>query len=186
MRSFDIPGPPPAGNRGMQLPSLESVKAAANLQPPSMTNFLRYSARLKTDALLKLGYVSFLRLFGKLAPKKEQQVRSGSLRALQGNVRRMKKLTEEALLHQCKNFQENLKFAYFYRLVDQMAARLTESLLEGFAHYGDDAQAAGAGFARRQSDKEHTVQTLTEMAISADKVGRKIADLRSNVSRLRV
>jgi hypothetical protein len=185
MRAFDIHGTVPAEDRQIELPSLENVKASTNLQPPSMVAFLRYSARLRTDAMLKLGYVSILRLFGKLAPNREQQVRNRSLRALQGNVRRMKKLTEEALLHQCKNYRENLKFAYFYKLVDGMASRLTEALLEGFELYGDDAVTAGEGFARHQSDRERTVETLTKMAVSADEVGRRIADLRSNVSRIR-
>ncbi|KPJ77060.1 MAG: hypothetical protein AMJ54_09245 [Deltaproteobacteria bacterium SG8_13] len=185
MQSFDIAGPVSMRDRRMELPPLESIKAAANLQPPPMVAFLRYSARLRTDALLKLGIVSFLKLVGKLAPNKEQRARSGRRRALQGNVRRMKKLTEDALLHQCKNYRENLKFAYLYKLVDLMAARLTESLLEGFQVYGDDAQTAGEGISQHHSDKERTVKTLTQMADSAGELGRKIADLRSNVSRIR-
>ena len=160
------------------------TKAAANLQPPAMTAFLRYSAKLRTDALLKLGFVSVLKLIGRLAPGKEQRARSGRLRALQGNVRRMKKLTEDALVHQCKNYRENLKFAYLYKLVELMAVRLTESLLESFQVYGNDAQAAGEGISQHQSDKERTVETLTDMADSADEVSRRIDSLRSDVSRM--
>ena len=184
MRSLDVPGPALLQDRAMALPSMENVKAAVNLQPPPMVTFLRYSARLRTDAVLKLGVVSVLKLFGRLAPNKKQRARSFRLRALQGNVRRMKKLTEDALLHQCKNYRENLKFAYLYKLVDAMAAKLTESLLESFQGYGDDAESAGEGIARHQSDKERTVETLTKMAVSVDEVGRRIADLRSQVTRL--
>ena len=184
MQSFDISGPTATQNHLVKLPSLESVKAAAKLRPPAMTAFLRYSARLRTDALLKLGFVSVLKLIGKLAPGKDQRARRGRLRALQGNVRRMKKLTEDALVHQCKNYRENLKFAYLYKLVDVTAVKLTESLLENFQVYGDDAQAAGEGITRFQSDKERTVETLTEMADSADAVSRRIDSLRSDVSRM--
>ena len=182
MKSVNLTGPPVAGERRLQLPSLENVKTATKLRPPAMITLLRYTAKLRTDAILKLGYVSALKLFGRLLPEKQQRVRDGRLRALQGNVRRMKKLTADALLHQCKNYRENLKFAYFYKLVDAMAAELTESLLESFRIYGDDAQTAAEGLHRHQSDKERTLETLTEMASSADKVGRSIADLRSNVS----
>ena len=184
MQSFDIPAPTAAQDRLVKLPSLESVKAAANLQPPAMTAFLRYSAKLRTDALLKLGFVSVLKLIGRLAPGKEQRARSGRLRALQGNVRRMKKLTEDALVHQCKSYRENLKFAYLYKLVELMAVRLTESLLESFQVYGNDAQAAGEGISQHQSNKERTVETLTDMADSADAVSRRIDSLRSDVSRM--
>ena len=184
LQSFDLPGPSASPNHLVKLPSLESVKAAANLRPPAMTAFLRYSARLRTDALLKLGFVSVLKLIGKLAPGKEQRARSGRLRALQGNVRRMKKLTEDALVHQCKNYRENLKFTYLYKLVDVMAVRLTESLLESFQVYGDDAQTAGEGMSQHQSDKERTVETLTKMADSADAVSRRIDSLRSDVARM--
>ena len=185
MRSFDISNPTTARDQLTALPSMENVKAASNLQPPPMVTFLRYSAKLRTDAILKLGYVSVLNLFGKLVPGKKQQARRGRLRALQGNVRRMKKLTEEALLHQCKNYRENLKFAYLYKLVDVVAAKFTESLLESFQVYGDDADAAEAGVVRHRSDKERTVQALMNMADSADEVGRRIADLRSDVSQVR-
>lgn len=184
MRSFDISNPTTARGQMRALPSLENVKAASNLQPPPMVTFLRYSAKLRTDAILKLGYVSALNLFGKLAPGKKQQARRGRLRALQGNVRRMKKLTEEALLHQCKNYRENLKFAYLYKLVDAVAAKFTESLLESFQVYGDDADAAETGVVRHHSDKERTVEALMKMADSADEVGRRIADLRSDVSQI--
>ena len=186
IQSFGIPNPPPVGSRQLELPSLQSVKAAANLQPPPMATFLRYSAKLKTDALLKLGFVSVLKLVDKLAPGKQQRMRRGRLRALQGNVRRMKKLTEEALLHQCKNYRENLKFAYLYKLVDLMAVRLTESLLESFRVYGDDAEAAGDGIALHQSDKERIMAALKEMSYTAEEVGRRIDGLRSDVSRIDV
>ena len=184
MQSFGIASPAPVQDSPMVLPSLESVKAAANLQPPPMVAFLRYSARLRTEALLQSGIVSLLKLVGKLAPGKAQRTRRGRLRALQGNVRRMKKLTEEALLHQCKNYRENLKFAYLYKLADLMAARLTESMLENLQVYGDDAQAAVEGISRHRTDKRQTVAVLTKMAASADAVGRRISDLRSNVSRI--
>lgn len=142
------PGGGPETARGA-LVDLEAVKETRGLDVPSAAATLEYSGVLKTEAFMKLG---FYRLSGAL---KKLFTRKGSdadrdVPALRAGVARMKKETEASLSFYFKNYRENIKYQYFFKLIESVSEELFIQLSSRLESSGDDFAelqrlAAGAG-----------------------------------------
>ncbi len=93
----------------------------------------------------------------------------------------MKRLTEESLQFQFKDYRENLKFAYLFRLVEEVAPRLVETLTDRFQAYGGDTTEISAHFDRQHSDREHIAALIKDMQVSAGDIDDMISRLRQAV-----
>lgn len=164
----------------IELPSVESVKNAAGLKLPPMVAFLRYTARIKTEAFLNLGFFSVVRGFQKLL-KKNRPAGESQIRALASSVRRMKKLTEESLLYQCKDYRENLKFKYFYKLVDAVSATMAETVLARFQAFGVDTTTALEQIQQQRSSREQVDSKIRAMQVQADGIRDKLNRLQKEI-----
>lgn len=142
------PGGSPEAGRG-PLVDLEAVKQSRGFDVPSAAATLEYSGVLKTEAFMKLGFYRLSGALKKLFTRKE----SGPDRdvpALRSGVARMKKEIEASLSFYFKNYRENIKYQYFFKLIESVSEELYVQLSSRFESSGDDfvelqRMAAGAG-----------------------------------------
>jgi GTPase SAR1 family protein len=174
----------PEGLRRVELPSLDSLKQISGLKLPPLVTFLRYSAKIKSEAFMKLGAFTFIKFMRRISKKKDQPANATQLKALQGSVKRMKQLTKRSIVYQCKDYRENLKFKYLFILIELASHKLTETLLERFRLYGNDTIEIIEKIGRHQSNKQQAVKIINEMASMAIVTQAKIGDLRERVKRL--
>jgi hypothetical protein len=184
MRDLGIAGARGAENRRMALPGVDAVKEETNLKLPALVAFLRYSARIKTEAFLNLGFFSLVKAFRKLLKKNDSPGSQTQVKALHRGVKRMKQLTGESILYQCKDYRENIKFKYLFKLVDEMGRRLSETLSDQFQSVGTETAVMMGQLKDRRAEKEQTVAKLAEMADLAASAMDRTTRLRRQIERL--
>jgi GTP-binding protein EngB required for normal cell division len=183
LHDFEAEGHPKTLPPAFEPPDIEAVKVTTGLRLPPLVSFLQYSNRIKAEAFVHAGYFSVLKIFKKVY-KNSDSVRSNAyVKALQRSVRRMKQQTEESLLFECKNYRENLKFAYLHRLVEEVTQRITEDLTDRFRIFGDGTAVVTSHARRLQPDKEQAAATLRKMEILVTATGEKMRHLRLQIER---
>ena len=167
------------------VPDLESVKRSIGLSLPPAAATMRYSAQIKTDAVLRLGWYALLRLVRRALKKPLGEMGDEQIQALQDGIRRMKRETERSIQEHFRDYQENIKFQYLRKLVDAAGQHLFESLAEHFQIYVSDLKTLAQSMHGERSDKEQIIEALR--AITADMAGiqSRIEALRRDVGEMR-
>jgi len=181
LNGFDIDRRPDRHFRPQDLPSVAAVKESAGLKLPPLVAFLGYSTQIKTEAFISLGFFSVTKFFKTVFKRKETGYKGSHVKALQKSVRRMKRLTEDSLQFQFKDYRENLKFTYLFRLLEEVAQRLVETLTDRFQAYGSDTTEISAHFDRQLSDRQHIATLIKDMQITAGDIDDMISRLRQAV-----
>jgi len=129
---------PASGDNQRAMLDLEDVKKAAGLKLPVAATSMRYSAKVRTEAVVRLGFYSVLKMFKKVFKKPLKNEQEEQMLALAAGVKRMKGETESAIVFHFKNYRENFKFQYVLKLVDFASAHLHSALLERLRAYDTD------------------------------------------------
>jgi hypothetical protein len=106
------------------------VKGDAGLSIPPLVTTLRYSGRIKTEAILRLGLYNTLRAMRKLLKKRTGGELESAMRSLDDSVRRIKEQLRESIAAHLLDYKENLKYQYFFKLVDAVSISLYEALVD--------------------------------------------------------
>ena len=109
---------------------LKSVKTATIKFSPLMAR-IRFQARTKTISFMHLGGGQFIKLFKKIT-QKPVEPREAERAALRSAVKSYQKETIKSLKFLFKDFQENLKYQYFFKLADAMVNEFKQVLQERF------------------------------------------------------
>lgn len=165
------------------LPDFDAVKAAAGLHLPPLVPFLEYSNRIKTEAFINAGYFSLLKLFKKIFHHQSPTRTSSTAKMLQRSVRQMKIQTEESVLFQCKNYRENLKFAYLHRLVEEATQRFADNLMDRFRIFANGTVEMTNHVSQLENDKDRAIETVREMEEIVASTGEKMTSLRLQIER---
>jgi len=181
LNGFDISRRPDRHFSPQDLPSVAAVKESAGLKLPPLVAFLGYSTQIKTEAFISLGYFSVARFFKSVFKRKDTGHKGSHVKALQKSVRRMKRLTEDSLQFQFKDYRENLKFTYLFRLLEEVAQRLVETLTDRFQAYGGDTTDISAHFDRQLSDRQRIASLIEEMQVTAGDIDDMMSRLRQAV-----
>ncbi len=151
-----------------RLPGLEVIRQTSRLQLPPANAAMRYSAKVKTEAIMRLGAYKFLRGFRKLLRKPADPGQGEEMRALQDGVERMKRETERSLLFHFKDYRENIKFGYIFKMVESASVQITDGLLERFEIYESDLAQMVALIDESQAVKTEQEASFREIAANAD------------------
>jgi hypothetical protein len=163
---------------------LESVKQVTRLALPPAAATMRYSANIKTEAVMRLGFYSLVRALRKALKKSVGAEKSEEIKALKGGIRKMKSETERSINAMFKDYRENVKFQYMHRLAELAGQRLYETLTEQFGAYVGDVQALVAAIADRRSDKERVDGALGAIEKSITALLRDLENVRKEVQLL--
>lgn len=163
------------------LPGLETIRQTACLKLPPAGAAMRYSAKVKTEAIMRLGAYKLLRGFRKLIRKPVAADRQEEIQALKDGVERMKKETERSVLFHFKDYRENIKFRYIFQMVESAATQISDALLDRFQTYEDDLTQMAESIDATQADKSSRADALREFAAGTDLLYQRAQRLRDAV-----
>ncbi len=160
---------------------LEDVKKVAGLKLPAAATSMRYSAKVRTEAVVRLGVYSVLKLFKKAFKKPLKNEQEEQMLALADGVKRMKGETEAALIFHFKNYRENFKFQYAFKLVEFATSHLHRTLLERLRAYDTDLTELTGVMETRGDQRERMIALMDETTGELQKIQLEIEKARDRM-----
>jgi flagellin-like hook-associated protein FlgL len=149
--------------------------------PPKLMAAMQYSAKIRTEAIVRLGFYRVSRNLKILFRKPAERKGGHTAKALQDAVRRMKQETEKSIVFHMKDYRENLKFGYLFKLVDAASEDVAQAVLSRFQAYFSDLSTTVARLGARQNNKDQAMQVLDEMDKVVQELNVKINRVREEV-----
>ena len=167
----------------IELPDMDSIKSIAGLSLPPAVASLRYSAKIKTEAVMRLGFYTVVKLFKRLFKKPIQIQNEEEIRAIKDGVVRIKRETERSIIFLFKDYRENIKFQYLFRLVEAVSNKLYGTLLERFQTYVADLSNVVELVGDKRLDKERTSEHMRAMELTVRGINHRIKAVRDKIDR---
>jgi hypothetical protein len=142
---------------------LDSIKRISGLKLPSSSTTLQYSAKVRTEAIMRLGLYSLTKFFKKAFKKPVKHEMEEQMRALADGFKLIKQETEKSIVFHFENYRENLKFQYISKLVDAATEYLRQRLMERFRSYHSDISSLEKVMQKKGQDKEYMIEFLEGM-----------------------
>ena len=165
----------------IDLPDISTIKSIAGLTLPPIAAYVRYTAKMKTEATMRFGLYKVVKIFKGILKKPIQGKDEGEILALRDGVLRMKREMVKSVISHLKDYQENIKFQYIYRLIEVESISLYESLLDRFQVYGADLSSIVDLIKNKMIDKEQTSEMMKTIALNCSEIGDKINGLREKI-----
>ena len=165
----------------LRIPEMDAVKSQIGLRLPSVGVTLQYSARIKTEAVARLGCYTVISLVKRLLKKPMRNRQSDEMLALKDGVERMKRETERSIISHFTDYRENLKFQYIYKLADAAFQSLLECLLDRFDAYSTDMIRITRQADGHQNDKDRISQALKDMRRMSREIAEQIKSIREEM-----
>lgn len=163
---------------------MERIRRESKLNLPPAKAVMRYSAKVKTEAVFRLGIYRFLRGVKKMLRKPLNSTLSEERQALDDGVRRMKRETEAALRFHCKDLRENIKFRYVFKMLEAGSDHMAEILLGRIEMYASDLGQMVEGVEGDKSEMAQQADRLKEICIEAEQLVGRLQSLRENICRV--
>jgi GTPase SAR1 family protein/SepF-like predicted cell division protein (DUF552 family) len=179
LTDFGINGMDTKGE-AIALPDFDSIKSAEGLTVPSVVVRIHFSAKIKTEAIMRLGFYNFIKFIKKIFKKKTEN-RQEELLALKKSIFRIKQETEKAVISHCVNYQENLKFQYFFKLIESASNSYYKALVDRFHANSADHLNIADLIKKKQTDKESALKVLKEMEQIAEQIDSRIQNVKKEL-----
>lgn len=163
---------------------LETIRKVAGLALPPAAATMRYSAQVKSAAVMRFGFYKVVNLVRRALKKPADKARQEQFLALTSGIKRMKHETERAVVFHLKDYKENIKFQYLLKLADASAAALLQRMLERFQHQGADLTRLVERLTEQGLDKETVTSALDRMGPSCHCLKERIVHLKSDLQQL--
>ncbi|MCD6485885.1 MAG: dynamin family protein [Syntrophobacterales bacterium] len=160
---------------------LENLKKRIKCNVPKLVSSLRYTAKIRTEAIMRLKYYNLIKFIKKILKKDIQNEKAGEILALKDGVQRIKKETITSIISSLNNYKENLKFLYLFRLIDEAPKILNGMLLDRFHVFTVDISTTADSIGMEQSVKEDAINTLELMDDSLQTLSSRILRLREDM-----
>jgi hypothetical protein len=160
---------------------MEAIIKTSGLKPPALVAATHYSARIKAEAILRLGYYKAMRKSKTLFKKSAEQSKAIKIKAVEDALRRMKRETARSVVFHLKDYRENLKYQYFFNLVEAVSDSFAETVLERFQAYFSDLSETVERIGTSQGDQEKARQILDDMERASRVLSGKIDRIREEV-----
>jgi hypothetical protein len=172
-----------AGTReeNLTLLELDEVKKVAGLKLPAAATSMRYSAKVRTEAVVRLGVYSILKVFKKVFKKPLKNEKEEQMLALADGLKRMKAETENAVIFNFKNYRENFKFQYAFKLVDFAVSHLHRTLLERLRAYDTDLTELTRVMSSHGDEREQMITLMDKTAAELRQIQLEIEKARSRM-----
>ena len=163
------------------LPDFDSIKDITGLALPPAVASMRYTAKMKTEAVMRLGFYTVVKFFKKLLKKPIQSKNEQEVLALKDGVLRMKRETEKSVVYHFKDYQENIKFQYIYKLIEAASNSLYETLTDRFRAYVADLSNIVELINNKLIDKQQAYEILKEMEQTSIGIDERINIIREKI-----
>ncbi|MBW2575265.1 MAG: dynamin family protein [Deltaproteobacteria bacterium] len=171
----------PKSLKGIALPDFDSIKDMTGLAFPPVVASMRYTAKIKTEAVMRLGFYTVVKFFKKLLKKPIQSKNEQEVLALKDGVLRMKRETEKSVVYHFKDYQENIKFQYIYKLIEAASNSLYEALTDRFRAYVADLSNIVELINNKLIDKQQASEILKEMEQTSIEIDGRINVIREKI-----
>jgi len=179
--SMGMETPGEALDSSIDAPDIETIKGMTGLKINPAVAVMRYSARIKTEAVLRFGFYGVLNLVRKLLKKPVQDRKADARLALNDGIRRMKQEAERSIVFHFKNYRENIKFQYIFKLADAVANRYYDILTERFQMYTTELSLLTSLINQRRIDKQQLFTILKEIDDDVRKVSIRINEVKKKL-----
>jgi GTPase SAR1 family protein len=163
------------------LPDRESVLRFAGLTRPPIGAAMKYSARVQTEAVMRFGFYKLLGHLKRLLRKPPQKSGRNAELALASGLERMKQETLAAVAYHLKDYRENLKFNYFFKLVEAAADVFTQAVHEHLQAYATDLSAVNGRMTSNRIDKDKAAQVLMNMDLRSREIQTQVARIKEHL-----
>ena len=163
-------------------PQMDVIIKMSGLSPPTLVTATHYSAGIKAEAIVRLGFYKAVEKSKTIFKKSADRGGREKLKALQDALRRMKRETQRSVVSQLKDYRENLKFRYLFQLVEIACESYTQAVLDRFQAYSSDLSAIFKRVGSSQADQEKAKVILEEMDRSSRELIEKINDMRRRLT----
>jgi GTPase SAR1 family protein len=160
---------------------MESLKRRDGLSAPPLVSSFRYTAKIRTEAIVRRGFYNVVTVLKKLMKKPIQNEQEGDIFALKDGVKRIQQETESSIAFHLKDYKENLKFQYLYKLVDSVSDNLLETLHDRFNVFTSDISEMAGLVDAEQSAKERAIEILKFMEEGSQEIIEGIYRLKQEV-----
>ncbi len=166
----------------LRIPEIEIIKAKSSLKLPPSSVTLRYSVRIKTEAVVKFGCYTAMTFIKRLLKKTVDHRTEDQAHALKDGIRRMKLETEKSLLSHFRDYQENIKFQYLLKLADIAFQSLFDCLLDRFHAYAADISQIVEWADGHQNDRLQITKTLSGMRQQSRGISNRVQAVREQMT----
>ncbi|MBF0120568.1 MAG: dynamin family protein [Desulfobacterales bacterium] len=163
----------------IDLLDIESIKGTLSLKLPPIHTIMRYSTTIKTEAMLKLGFYKVKKFFReRIFKKKDSKNIRSEIGALKHGIMKMKRETDKSIIYHFKDYKENIKFQYMFKIIDALVNNLYEILMERFQIYFSDISKINELINNNQNDKDKIVDILKEMEKASNKIHEELFSIK--------
>jgi len=161
------------GNVEIPMPDFQAIKREHGLELPPAATTMNYSKAIKTEAIMRFGMQNLVSRVKRLFRRSSGQSAAEGQAVLKTAAKRMKRETEEGISFQFKNYKENIKFQYLFKLVDAVSDQLYTEIMDRFHDFTSDLVQLGGFAGKHQDEGAQVVSQLAEMAeVASDLEGR--------------
>jgi len=160
---------------------IDTVKTITGLRLPPATAAMKYTARIETEAFMRLGFYTLVKLLKKFLKKPIGGKKEEAIFALKDGVMRIKRETEKSIVSHFKDYKENIKFQYIFKLVETVATKLHETLLDKFSMSVMDFSNLIELINYNQTDKERTAAAISGVETALQGISKRVEDFREKL-----
>ncbi|MDM8515280.1 dynamin family protein [Desulfobacterales bacterium HSG16] len=168
-------------SENFDLPGMDSIKKSFKIRLPKAESSMRYSARVKTDALMSYGYYSVIHFLKKLLKKENGGAARSKILSAEHGLIRLKKETEKSLSFYFKDYRENLTYQYLFALIDRMADVLYQSMVSRLETYTADLLSIGRQVGHDRNDREKDADVLNGLQERLEEIIEQIRELKGRL-----
>jgi GTPase SAR1 family protein len=166
----------------LEIPGISTIKNITGLWLPPAGATLHYSTKIKTEAIMRLGFYRVIGVIRKIFRRSDRDKTRESFAALKDGEKRMKRETENSIISHFKDYRENIKFQYVFKLVDAVSTAIFEALLDRFQTYVTDLSKMVEGIQGHKEGKHSATEVLEEMEMVSTKIQVQIRQTRDKIS----
>jgi GTPase SAR1 family protein len=166
----------------LEIPGISTIKNISGLWLPPAGATLHYSTKIKTEAIMRLGFYRVIGVIRKIFRRSDRDRNRESFAALKDGEKRMKRETENSIISHFKDYRENIKFQYVFKLVDAVSTAIFEALLDRFQTYVTDLSKMVEGIQGHKEGKHGATDVLEEMEMVSTKIQAQIRQTRDKIS----
>jgi len=156
----------------------EGIRRRSGLAVPPLATSLHYSARIRTEAVVRLGVYNLMGTLKRWFRRAGSAEGDGARHALDDSLRRIRRETERSVVFHMSNYRENLKYQYMFKLVDLMSNTLYDRIRDRFRVLTADLSDIERLADQEKDVKEASLQALAGLEASSRELLRRLGDLR--------
>jgi hypothetical protein len=175
------------GENSFQVPVISNVdweilKDLNDVNLPPVGELIQYSVKIKTEARFRFTIYKMIQSLKSIFRRSPQMSGLDQHMALKDAVARMKNETQENLRFYFKNYRENLKFQYFFKIADSAAQELQKNILDAYQVHVEDLSQVVALVNEEKIDKEATVNSLQQTMSASQAIDQCIRRTRDQLT----